>query len=110
MTLFALRLRKRTMRALTALIIALIILAAPPGARAEDSAIDSYGFSLYGDPLKYPADFKHFDYVNPDAPKGGTVRFGDIGTFDNLNPFILKGTSFIRYSNSMMKTDALFDT
>jgi microcin C transport system substrate-binding protein len=103
------------MRALLAPVIALTVialfaLAIPLGARAEDGAIDGYGFSLYGDPLKYPADFKHFDYVNPDAPKGGSVRFGDVGTFDNLNPFILKGTSFIRYSNSMMKTDALFDT
>ncbi|MGH6945025.1 MAG: extracellular solute-binding protein, partial [Geminicoccaceae bacterium] len=35
----------------------------------------------------------HFDYANPDAPKGGTVTFPGIGTFDNLNPFILKGTT-----------------
>ena len=33
----------------------------------------TYGMSLYGD-FKYPPDFKHFDYVNPDAPKGGTMR------------------------------------
>jgi microcin C transport system substrate-binding protein len=43
-----------------------------------------HGFSLFGD-LKYPADFKRFDYVNPDAPKGGTVRLLGIGTFDNFN-------------------------
>jgi microcin C transport system substrate-binding protein len=49
-----------------------------------------HGLSTFGD-LKYPADFKHFDYVNPQAPKGGTVRLRDIGTFDNLNPFIIKG-------------------
>ncbi len=94
------------MRAVIAALIALFI-ALP--AHAENAA-PTYGLSLFGDPLKYPADFKHFDYVNPDAPKGGFVRFGDIGTFDNLNPFILKGASFIRYSNSMMKTDALFDS
>ncbi len=43
-----------------------------------------HGLSLFGD-LKYPAGFKHFDYVNPAAPKGGTVRMGALGTFDNLN-------------------------
>ncbi len=45
------------------------------------------GLSLFGD-VKYPADFKHFDYVNPDAPKGGTVRMTVIGTFDNFNPVV----------------------
>lgn len=53
-----------------------------------------HGLSTFGD-LKYPADFKHFDYVNPDAPKGG--RFATYGgppnTFDSFNPFILKGDS-----------------
>ncbi|MGZ8373254.1 MAG: extracellular solute-binding protein [Rhodoplanes sp.] len=43
-----------------------------------------HGLSLFGD-LKYPADFKHFDYVNPNAPKGGVVRQSTIGTFDNFN-------------------------
>ncbi|SMR71424.1 microcin C transport system substrate-binding protein [Marinobacterium sediminicola] len=42
--------------------------------------------------LKYPADFQHFDYVNPEAPKGGQLREASIGTFDSLNPFIIKGT------------------
>ncbi|MDP1670607.1 MAG: extracellular solute-binding protein, partial [Alphaproteobacteria bacterium] len=44
----------------------------------------------FGD-LKYPPDFKRFDYVNPDAPKGGTLRLSAVGGFDSLNPFILKG-------------------
>lgn len=43
-----------------------------------------HGLSLFGD-LKYPPDFKHFDYVNPSAPKGGTVRLSATGTFDNFN-------------------------
>ena len=44
-----------------------------------------HGLSLFGD-LRYPAGFKHFDYVNPAAPKGGTVRLIAGGqTFDNLN-------------------------
>lgn len=49
-----------------------------------------HGLSLFGD-LKYPPNFTHFDYVNPDAPKGGTVKYSAIGTFDTLNPFTLKG-------------------
>ena len=43
-----------------------------------------HALSLFGQ-IKYPADFKRFDYVNPDAPKGGIVRQIAIGTFDNLN-------------------------
>ena len=46
--------------------------------------------SMYGD-LKYGPGFTHFEYVNPRAPKGGELRLPGIGTFDNLNPFILKG-------------------
>lgn len=51
-----------------------------------------HGLALHGAP-KYPADFKHFAYANPDAPKGGEIRLAAIGTFDNLNPFILKGVA-----------------
>jgi microcin C transport system substrate-binding protein len=43
-----------------------------------------HALSLFGE-VKYPADFKRFDYVNPDAPKGGTVRQIQVGTFDNFN-------------------------
>jgi microcin C transport system substrate-binding protein len=46
-----------------------------------------HGLSLYGE-LKYPAGFKHFDYVNPNAPKGGTVRMIALGSYDNFNPVI----------------------
>ena len=50
----------------------------------------SHGLSIFGD-LKYGPDFKHFEYVNPNAPKGG--RMATIGglAFDSFNPFILKG-------------------
>jgi microcin C transport system substrate-binding protein len=64
-----------------------LMLALAFGAQAQTP---TYGLSLFGD-LKYPADFKHFDYVNPDAPKGGDVKYNAIGTFDTLNPFTLKG-------------------
>jgi microcin C transport system substrate-binding protein len=50
----------------------------------------SHGESLIG-ALRYPADFPHFDYVNPNAPKGGRVRLSRRGRFDNFNPFIPKG-------------------
>lgn len=52
----------------------------------------SHGLSVFGD-LKYPADFEHFEYANPDAPKGGSVRLSALGSFDSLNPWILKGVS-----------------
>jgi microcin C transport system substrate-binding protein len=48
------------------------------------------GIALYGD-LKYQPGFTHFDYTNPDAPKGGAVKFDAIGTYDTFNPFTLKG-------------------
>ena len=52
----------------------------------------SHGLAL-GAPLKYGPDFTHFEYVNPAAPKGGGIRLGLRGTFDSLNPYILKGRS-----------------
>ena len=52
---------------------------------AEDTPRHHHALSLIGEP-RYPADFKHFDYVNPDAPKGGLVRLSDVGGFDSLNP------------------------
>jgi len=64
-----------------------------------------HGISAFGD-LKYPSDFKNFDYVNPDAPKGGYLTtLGTAGriTFDNLNGFILKG-------EPAQKLDLLFDS
>jgi microcin C transport system substrate-binding protein len=54
-------------------------------------AAPQHAVTLYNEPPKYPADFKHFDYVNPDAPKGGIFRQAGFGGFDSLNPFISKG-------------------
>ena len=51
----------------------------------------SHAFAYFGEP-KYPQDMAHFDYVDPDAPKGGVVRVSAIGAFNNLNPFVDKGT------------------
>lgn len=47
---------------------------------------------MHGEPA-LPADFRHFRYVNPDAPKGGRMAFGALGTFDSLNPLIVKGVA-----------------
>ncbi len=49
-----------------------------------------HAIALHGE-VKYPKDFKHLDYVNPNAPKGGTLRQHVVGAFDSLNPFIIKG-------------------
>lgn len=56
-------------------------------------AAPQHALTLYGEPPKYPADFRHFDYANPDAPKGGVLRQAGIGSFDTLNPFISKGVA-----------------
>ncbi|WP_423196825.1 MULTISPECIES: extracellular solute-binding protein [unclassified Cupriavidus] len=59
------------------------------------SGMAAHGYALHGD-LKYSADFKHFDYVNVDAPQGGTLTLANPDrrtSFDKFNPFTLKGTS-----------------
>ena len=60
------------------------------GQNAVPSVPSHHGMGLHGI-LKYSSDFNHFDYVNPQAPKGGTVRLGVIGTYDSFNPFIPRG-------------------
>jgi len=56
-------------------------------------AAPQHALTLYGEQPKYPSDFSHFEYVNPDAPKGGTLRQAGFGSFDSLNPFINKGVA-----------------
>ena len=58
---------------------------------SENVSGPSHAIALHGEP-KYGPDFDHVDYVNPDAPKGGTLKMGVVGSFDSLNPFIVKGT------------------
>lgn len=57
---------------------------------AAEAAQKVPGMALYGEP-KYKPGFDHFEYVNPKAPKGGSVKLAETGSFDSLNPFILKG-------------------
>jgi microcin C transport system substrate-binding protein len=72
------------------LAVALTTAAAPAWPRPAPPARPAHGLSIHGD-LKYGPGFSHFDYVNPRALKGGSVTLSATGTFDNLNPFILKG-------------------
>ncbi len=69
-------------------LVCLLALAFVGAAAAEPM----HGIAMHGAP-KYPPGFDHLDYVNPDAPKGGSLRRGLQGTFDSLNPFILKGNA-----------------
>jgi microcin C transport system substrate-binding protein len=57
----------------------------------QEAVPPMHGASMHGD-LKYGPDFEHFDYANPNAPKGGTITFAVTGSFDNLNPYIVRGT------------------
>jgi microcin C transport system substrate-binding protein len=57
----------------------------------------SHGSSIHGE-LKYPSGFTHFEYVNPDAPKGGDIKLSATGSFDSLHPFILKGDTAVGVS------------
>lgn len=73
-----------------------------PSISAIAETSKSHAVSIYGD-IKYPASFKHFEYVNPDAPKRGEIILPEIGSFDSLNPYILKG-------KTAAGVDLLFDT
>ena len=77
-------------RVLSCAVVAASLLTQSVGANAQEASW-RHGLSLFG-ALKYAADFTHFDYVNPDAPKAGVMRRSATGTFDTLNPFNLKGT------------------
>src|SRR4029434_5756880 len=74
-----------------ALAFVLALTALPDAAAEAQEGIKLHALTL-GDAPKYGPDFKHLDYVNPDAPKGGTINLGVTGTFDSLNGFIIKGT------------------
>ncbi len=75
----------------TALLLAALVFAVRAHAQDDPAGtVTSHGLSVFGE-LKYPADFKHFDYVNPDAPKGGTHRTWSLGSYNSLTPFTEKG-------------------
>ncbi len=74
---------------------ALLCAAAATQLFAEEKIIKSHGFSEFGD-LKYPDGFAHFDYVNPDAPRGGELSYAAQGTFDSFNPYTRQGRAGAR--------------
>ena len=79
-----------------ALVGACLLLASP-------WTLAAHGYALWGT-LKYPANFTHFDYVNPQAPKGGELRLVSnqrMSTFDKYNPFTLRGSAPAYLSNLM---------
>jgi microcin C transport system substrate-binding protein len=77
------------MRRIAALALALML--SPAAYAQSDKVTVSHAFAMHGD-VKYSADFKHFDYADPNAVKGGEVKFEAPGqTFDTLNPFTLRG-------------------
>lgn len=77
-------------------LLALFLLTTTPAFAQEEAAAPASptpqsSIAMHGE-VKYKDGFTHLDYVNPDAPKGGTLKLATIGTFDSLNPFIVKGT------------------
>ena len=69
-----------------------VLLALSPVASASDTPKKHHALSLIGEPA-YGPDFTHFDWANPNAPKGGRVRQWAMGSFDLLNPFPVKGNA-----------------
>ena len=71
--------------------LSLCVLVCSTAALAEPQ----HAMTLYDEAPKYPSDFTHFDYTNPDAPKGGTLRLAGLNGFDSLNPFIPRERLFV---------------
>ncbi|SDF00856.1 extracellular solute-binding protein [Sulfitobacter delicatus] len=76
------------------MILTVLVLMAGVASAQEQKIIKSHGYSFYGD-LTYPADFEHFNYVNPDAPKGGEISLPFVGTLDSMNPYSGKGRAHL---------------
>ena len=77
--------------ALARLAVAVLLAAGgATGAPTAEAADSGYGIAMHGTPA-LPPDFQHMPYANPDAPKGGRLVEGLPGTFDSLNPLIVKG-------------------
>lgn len=82
------------MRQIRAGLVAVLAFGAAAAFADEAKVITAHGISTFGT-LKYPADFKHLDYVNPDAPKGGEISEWAPGTFDSVNPYSVKGVAAV---------------
>ncbi|MBI6630334.1 extracellular solute-binding protein [Pontibaca salina] len=82
-------------RILAVLGLAMLTVLGASAAFAQEEVIKSHGFSEFGN-LKYPEGFAHFDYVNPQAPKGGELSYAAQGTFDSFNPYTRQGRAGLR--------------
>jgi microcin C transport system substrate-binding protein len=87
---------------LSLIFIAVILLGFYGLCYSDDKIITSHALAMHGKP-KYSPDFKHFDYVNPDAPKGGTITYSAIGTYDNFHRYAQRGIA-------AAGSDMLYDT
>ncbi len=76
------------MRPISTLVSCFLLLVAAATTTAG-AAQPTHGIASHGEPA-LPPDYTHFPYANPNAPKGGKITYGVVGTYDNLNPFILK--------------------
>ena len=88
---------RRTIAWLATAILSLAFLPHPAAAEPR------HGIAMQGEPA-LPPDFRNFDYVNPDAPKGGTLHQTYVGTFDSLNPFIVQGVPAIGVTSYLYET------
>ncbi|MCU6665178.1 extracellular solute-binding protein [Silvania hatchlandensis] len=82
--------------------VVMVLIAMISGLCQAQTIKESFAFAVIGEP-KYAINFDHYDYVNPAAPKGGSVTLSANGTFDNFNRYALRGVAAER-------TDALYDT
>jgi microcin C transport system substrate-binding protein len=89
------------------IVLSVSMLAYPQVASAADRIRPAavHAIAMHGK-AKYGADFEHFDYVNPDAPKGGIMRLAQQGTFDSFNPFIPKGNAGAGATNESLLTSS----
>ena len=98
--------RTRKASSLTSFFSALAFIATPlisPFSIAEE-AMPAHGIAMHGE-TKYPAGFSHFDYVNPDAPKGGTLKMAVVANgFDSFNPFDIRGVAAAGISTYLYDT------
>lgn len=92
------------------ILLPVLLLVFYTGFAYADTGGPMHALALHGAP-KYGPDAAHFDYVNPDAPKGGTLKLAAIGSFDSLNPFIVKGTpaSGLSYLGQSLLYDSLME-
>lgn len=89
-------------------ILAVLGLAWPAGAEPDAAPQPRHALSMQGEP-RYPSGFPHVDYVNPNAPKGGSLVEAKIGTFDSVNRWILGGTYderlYLTYDQLMQRAE-----